>query len=123
MTLIFHANLALRLTRACHPPRYGRNIAAGSARFSRESSMHKREIIASGENTRDDEKVRLGDGTAPAFAPARSNPHQTRDEGQVRLGDGSAPAFGPARFDPHKTRDDGKVRLGDSGSPTFGPAR
>jgi hypothetical protein len=59
--------------------------------------MDKHETTPAAENTRDDEKVRLGDGTAPAFAPARSDPHKTSDDEKVRLGDGTAPTFGPVR--------------------------
>jgi hypothetical protein len=59
--------------------------------------MHKREITSGAENTRDDEKVRLGDSGAPAFGPARSDQHKTRDDGKVRLGDSGSPTFGPAR--------------------------
>ena len=59
--------------------------------------MYKREPTPAAENIRDDEKVRLGDGTAPAFRPARSDSSKTRDDEKVRLGDGSAPAFRPAR--------------------------
>jgi len=63
----------------------------------RDLPMYKREATPATENIRDDEKVRLGDSGAPAFRPARSDPHKIRDDEKVRLGDGSAPAFGPVR--------------------------